>query len=122
VGPGRDAHPRPPRVPSGVELEELEPEWISGHALAAGVDVLLHDSQFTEAEYAERVGWGHSSVAHAVDFARKADVGRLVLFHHDPDRSDTAVERLTERASELWDGRSSAGPQPAQEGMTFEIG
>ncbi len=106
----------------GVELAELDPDWISGHALAAGVDVLLHDSQFTEDEYAERVGWGHSSVAHAVEFARKADVGRLVLFHHDPDRSDAEVERLTERASELWDGAGGgAAPLAAHEGMTIEL-
>jgi phosphoribosyl 1,2-cyclic phosphodiesterase len=105
----------------GVELAELAPDWISGYALAAGVDVLLHDAQFTEDEYLERVGWGHSSVAHAVGFARKADVGRLVLFHHDPDRSDAAVERLTERASELWDGQGKSDPEPAREGMTIEI-
>ena len=105
----------------GVELAELAPDWISGHGLAAGVDVLLHDAQFTEDEYAERVGWGHSSIAHAVGFARKADVGRLVLFHHDPDRSDAAVERLTERASELWDGQGKSDPEPAREGMTIEI-
>jgi ribonuclease BN (tRNA processing enzyme) len=49
----------------GVDLAELEPEWISGHAVADGVDVLLHDSQYSETEYADRVGWGHSSVADA---------------------------------------------------------
>lgn len=105
----------------GVELEALDPEWISGYALADGVDVLLHDAQFTEDEYAERVGWGHSSVAHAVGFAQKANVGRLVLFHHDPDRSDADVERLTERAAELWDGKGSAPPLAAAEGMTIEL-
>jgi phosphoribosyl 1,2-cyclic phosphodiesterase len=106
----------------GVELAELDSDWISGHALAEGVDVLLHDSQFTEEEYAERVGWGHSSVAHAVGFARKANVGRLVLFHHDPDRSDTEVEQLTERASELWEGAGDgAAPVAAHEGMTIEL-
>ena len=107
----------------GVDLADLEPDWVSGHALAAGVDVLLHDSQFTEDEYPERVGWGHSSVAHAVGFARKADVGRLVLFHHDPDRSDAEVEELTERASELWNGGArGAPPLAAHEGMTIEVG
>jgi phosphoribosyl 1,2-cyclic phosphodiesterase len=106
----------------GVELAELDSDWISGHALAEGVDVLLHDSQFTEEEYAERVGWGHSSVAHAVGFARKANVGRLVLFHHDPDRSDTEVEQLTERASELWErAGDGAAPVAAHEGMTIEL-
>jgi phosphoribosyl 1,2-cyclic phosphodiesterase len=103
----------------GLELGALETDWISGHALAQGVDVLLHDAQFTEDEYPGRVGWGHSSVAHAVGFARKADVGRLVLFHHDPDRSDDGVDRLTERASELWGGGTP--PEAAKEGMTIEL-
>jgi phosphoribosyl 1,2-cyclic phosphodiesterase len=106
----------------GVELDALDPEWISGHALAHGVDVLLHDCQFTEDEYADRVGWGHSSVAHAVGFARKANVGRLVLFHHDPDRSDAGVDSLTERAAELWDANGASAPLAAREGMTIEIG
>ena len=105
----------------GVELDSLEPEWFSGYALAEGVDVLLHDCQFTEDEYPERVGWGHSSVAHAVGFARRANVGRLVLFHHDPDRSDAGVDGLVERAVELWDGTGGPAPLAAREGMTIEL-
>ena len=106
----------------GVELESLTPDWISGHALARGVDVLVHDSQFSEAEYPDRVGWGHSSVAHAVSFARRAGVGRLMLFHHDPDRSDVAIEQLLERARELWDGAPGESPAAAREGMAIELG
>jgi ribonuclease BN (tRNA processing enzyme) len=105
----------------GVELSTLDTDWISGHALAEGVDVLVHDCQFSEEEYPDRVGWGHSSVAHAVGFARRAGVGRLVLFHHDPDRTDEGVDRLTARASELWDGAGGAAPVAACEGMTIEI-
>jgi phosphoribosyl 1,2-cyclic phosphodiesterase len=105
----------------GIELSTLDPSWVSGHSLADDVDVLLHDSQFTEDEYPERVGWGHSSVAHAVGFARKANVGRLILFHHDPDRTDAEVDRLTERATELWNGNGAAPPLAACEGMTIEL-
>ena len=105
----------------GVELAALEPDWVSGHGLAHEVDVLLHDSQFTEDEYPDRVGWGHSSVAHAVGFARKANAGRLVLFHHDPDRTDVEVDRLTERAAELWDGNGAPAPLAAREGMTIDL-
>jgi phosphoribosyl 1,2-cyclic phosphodiesterase len=105
----------------GVELATLDPDWVSGCALAYDVDVLLHDSQFTEDEYPERVGWGHSSVAHAVGFARKANVGQLVLFHHDPDRSDAGIDRLTQRAAELWDGNGDLPPLAASEGMTIEL-
>jgi phosphoribosyl 1,2-cyclic phosphodiesterase len=105
----------------GVELADLEPEWISGHALAEDVDLLFHDCQFSENEYPSRVGWGHSSVAHAVAFAQRADARRLVLFHHDPDRSDDGVDRLVERARELWGGASGDAPVAASEGMTIDL-
>jgi len=105
----------------GVELADLAPEWISGHALAEGVDLLFHDCQFSEAEYPSRVGWGHSSVAHAVDFARRADARQLVLFHHDPDRSDDGVDQLVDRARELWRDAPGAAPVAASEGMTFDV-
>jgi phosphoribosyl 1,2-cyclic phosphodiesterase len=105
----------------GVELDGLEPEWISGHALADGVDVLLHDCQFSEVEYPGRVGWGHSSVAHAVRFARGSNAGQLVLFHHDPDRSDGGIELMLARALELWDGGEGDSPVAAHEGMTIDL-
>ena len=105
----------------GVEMADLGPEWISGYSIAEDVDVLLHDCQFSEAEYPSRVGWGHSSVAHAVQFARRSCVGRLVLFHHDPDRSDDGVDGLVERARELWDGASGEPPVAACEGMALDI-
>jgi ribonuclease BN (tRNA processing enzyme) len=105
----------------GVEMADLEPEWISGFSIAEKADVLFHDCQFSEAEYPSRIGWGHSSVAHAVEFARRSEVGRLVLFHHDPDRSDEGVDGLVERARELWNGSSPVAPVAAGEGMTFQL-
>ncbi len=105
----------------GVEIADLEPEWISGYGLAEGVDLLFHDCQFSETEYPSRVGWGHSSVAHAVQFAQRADVRRLVLFHHDPDRTDDGVDRIAERAGELWGNAASDPPVAASEGMTLEL-
>ncbi len=105
----------------GVELADLGSEWISGHALAEDVDLLLHDCQFSEVEYPSRIGWGHSSVAHAVEFAQRADARRLVLFHHDPDRSDDGVDRLVERAQELWGEASGDAPVAASEGMTLDL-
>lgn len=78
-----------------------EPRWISGWALAAGADLLLHDSQFTDEEYAGRLGWGHSSVTHAAAFALAAGVRRLALFHHDPMRSDRELESLYDQAADV---------------------
>jgi ribonuclease BN (tRNA processing enzyme) len=68
------------------------------------------------------VGWGHSSVAHAVEFAQRSEARRLVLFHHDPDRTDAGVDGLVQRAQELWDGTSPEQPVAACEGMTLELG
>ena len=70
-------------------------DWTSGHALAEGVDLLLHDGQYAREEYPEHVGWGHSSVDHAIAFARLAGVRRLVTFHHDPAHDDDAIDRIT---------------------------
>ena len=70
-----------------------DPRWTSGFALADGADVLIHDAQYTEGEYESRMGWGHSTLAHALDFAELAEVGRLVTFHHEPNHSDTEIDR-----------------------------
>jgi phosphoribosyl 1,2-cyclic phosphodiesterase len=72
----------------------LRPRWTSGAALADGADLLIHDAQYTADEYPGHMGWGHSSVEHAVDFATLAGAHRLVLFHHDPSHDDRALEQL----------------------------
>lgn len=104
-----------------VDPANAEPSDISGGMLAESVDVLIHDAQFSESEYPFRVGWGHSSVAHAVEFAKRWNARRLVLFHHDPNRSDDEVDVLVERACELWNDAAGTVPVAAREGMTLEI-
>jgi phosphoribosyl 1,2-cyclic phosphodiesterase len=69
------------------------PPWLSGLRLADGARLLIHDAQYTDAEYAERIGWGHSTIAHAVAFASVAGVRRLVTFHHDPAHDDDRIDR-----------------------------
>lgn len=66
---------------------------------ARGADVLIYDAMFTDDEYAGRVGsskigWGHSTWQNAVRIAEEAEVGTLVLFHHDPTRTDEALDAL----------------------------
>jgi phosphoribosyl 1,2-cyclic phosphodiesterase len=95
-------------------------DWISAGALAYGVDLVLHDAQYLQEEYEARVGWGHSSVDQAVAFCRAVDARRLVLFHHDPDRSDRALELLQDRAREMT-GRDRPPPLLAREGMSIEL-
>ena len=77
------------------------PEWTSGWALANGVDVLFHDAQYTRDEYDERVGWGHSTLEHAIEFARLANARKLVTFHHDPAHDDATLDALVEEGVRL---------------------
>ena len=71
-----------------------EGEWTSGFDIAHGAHVLIHDSQYTEDVYRQRIGWGHSSIADAVAFAELAGVGTLVAFHHDPAHDDAFLDDL----------------------------
>jgi phosphoribosyl 1,2-cyclic phosphodiesterase len=64
--------------------------------LAAGADILIYDAQYTPEEYPAKVGWGHSTWQAGAELARAAGVPQLVLFHHDPGRTDAqlaAIER-----------------------------
>ena len=72
----------------------FDSRWTSGFDLMAGADIAIHDAQYTEAEYAQRVGWGHATVEHAVTLATQAGVGELVTFHHDPEHSDDDIDQM----------------------------
>jgi phosphoribosyl 1,2-cyclic phosphodiesterase len=102
-------------------IVETPTEWISGAAIAGGVDLLLHDAQYFEDEYAERIGWGHSSVADAVRFTHAVGARSLVLFHHEPAHADGLLESLEAQARSLAGGNAVA-PTLAHEGMVLELG
>ncbi len=63
-----------------------------------GADLLIHDAQYSDEEYKEKEGWGHSTWKEAVRLALDAAVKQLVLFHHDPDHADTIVDAFVEEA------------------------
>jgi len=63
-------------------------------ALAAGVDVLIHDAQYTAAELPARGAFGHAAAEYAVALGTKAGVGRVLLFHHDPARTDDEIDAI----------------------------
>src|SRR5215472_12917204 len=63
-------------------------------------DFVIHDAQYTAAEYRAKIGWGHSSIEYAVDVTMAANVKNLALYHHDPNRGDDAVDRLVSTARE----------------------
>ncbi|MFH1454010.1 MAG: MBL fold metallo-hydrolase [Armatimonadota bacterium] len=59
-----------------------------------GVDLLIHDAQYTPEEHIQKAGWGHSNWKYAVQVAREAGVKKLVLFHHDPDHPDKFLDKM----------------------------
>jgi phosphoribosyl 1,2-cyclic phosphodiesterase len=108
----------PDHEPALAGIEGRTSDWISAGALARGADVVLHDAQYFEEEYDDRIGWGHSSVAQAVRYCEAVGARRLVLFHHEPTHSDKDLERLEDRARELSD---AIDPLLAREGMTIDL-
>ena len=93
----------PDHEPSlGGNLHSVPAAWMSGHDIACGADVLLHDAQYRDHEYGAHVGWGHSSIGDAMQFAQKADVDKVVLFHHDPYHTDAELEMLLADARDDW--------------------
>jgi len=66
-------------------------EWVD---FCSGVDVLIHDAQYTENDMPHKHGWGHSLISQVRQLAIDAKVGTLVLFHHDPDRTDAQLDEI----------------------------
>jgi phosphoribosyl 1,2-cyclic phosphodiesterase len=95
-------------------------EWTSGYELARGADLLIHDTQYDDAEYAEHVGWGHSSLSQSVAFAELVGARRLMTFHHDPSHDDAALDGLVEEGRRLAEGRLEV--IGGTEGTTFDVG
>jgi len=110
----------PDHEPVLAGIADRSPDWISGGAVASGADLVLHDSQYLDEEYDAKIGWGHSSVGDAIAFYRAVGAGRLVLFHHEPQRSDRELDSLEARAQMLA-GPDEVPPVLAREGMVFEL-
>jgi hypothetical protein len=62
-----------------------------------GVQVLVHDAMYTDAELPQHAGWGHSSAEEATRFALECGARTLLLFHHHPDRTDDAIDAIVAR-------------------------
>ena len=66
-------------------------EWVD---FCSGVDVLIHDAQYTEDDMPHKHGWGHSLISQVRQLAIDAEVDTLILFHHDPDRTDAELDEI----------------------------
>lgn len=107
----------------GQDLDRSRGDWISGHGLAQGASVLLHDAQYTLPEYEGTRGWGHSALPDAVAFARRAEAERVLLFHHDPAHDDGALDAIAAEARELWQagGGAAGAVELAVEGGSLQV-
>ena len=103
----------------GTHRFPRSPEWTSGYALAAGADLLIHDTQYSPEEYQARVGFGHSNMVQAFEFAALADVKRFVPFHHDPTHSDDQLDQMILEA--MREVTPDFGVTPGQEGTTIDL-
>jgi phosphoribosyl 1,2-cyclic phosphodiesterase len=86
----------------GADLSQLDDEWISGLGIACDADLLIHDCQYTDDEYPDHLGWGHSRMTDTLTFAKRACAQKVLLFHHDPLHTDDFLDRFGERANGLW--------------------
>jgi phosphoribosyl 1,2-cyclic phosphodiesterase len=108
----------------GTSLEDLDDDWISGFELASDASMLVHDCQYTDDEYAEHLGWGHSPMSDALAFGRRVGAERLLLFHHDPLHTDDFLDGFGGEIATRWE---ALGGQPerielATERREIEIG
>ena len=95
----------------------LGPYHAAALALAEGVDLLIHDAQHTAAELPDRAAFGHSAAEYAVELGRRAGARRVLLFHHDPTRTDAEVADIESGL------QSNDGPavQAAREGAVIPL-
>ncbi len=107
----------------GADLDRLEDEWISGFELARDTSLLIHDGQYSDEEYPDHVGWGHSALSHTLAFAHRTGAERTLLFHHDPTHSDARLDALREEARTGWEalGGDGAAVDLGVEEAEFEL-
>ncbi len=94
-------------------------EWVN---FLHGVDVLIHDAQYNAHDMPHKHGWGHSLITQVRQLAVDAEVGALVMFHHDPDRSDGELDEIQiENEKTLKANRAPTRSIVAAEGMQITV-
>jgi phosphoribosyl 1,2-cyclic phosphodiesterase len=73
-------------------------------ALIEGADMVIYDSTYTEEEWPEKIGWGHSTWNEGMRLCQAANAKKLGIFHHDPEHDDAFMDKVDEEAKDVWDG------------------
>jgi len=102
---------------------DVEPGWRERLVdFIHGADLLIHDSMYTDEEYPSRLGWGHSTFRQSVRLAEEGEVKKLLFFHHDPERTDDAIDGIVSRVRDEALARGSAlAMDAASEGNDFSL-
>ena len=101
----------------GAGPEGFGPYHDAALALAAEVDLLIHDSQYLDEEWAAQGNFGHSTASYAIGLAKAAAVRKLLMFHHDPTRTDHDLDLLTEK----WKKQAPLDVETAFEGQVIDV-
>lgn len=102
---------------------EVTPDWRERLVrFCQGADTLIHDAMYLDQIIQARAGWGHSTPRQAVDLAAEARCAKLVLFHHEPEHDDDAIDRLL-ADTRVYAARVAPGLQveAAADGMRFSL-
>jgi phosphoribosyl 1,2-cyclic phosphodiesterase len=84
----------------------------------AGSDIVISDAQYDGEEYPQHIGWGHSCAEDVVEFAVRADIKQLFLFHHDPDHTDAHIAQMLAAARKrVSEADSTMQVEAAREGL-----
>jgi phosphoribosyl 1,2-cyclic phosphodiesterase len=124
-----------PTVGYRVDWEGVSVAYVSDHQsppdgdtvaesvleLCDGVDLLIHDAQYTDEEFAAKSHWGHCTVGYSVHVAKEAGARRLALFHHDPSHGDAFVDGLEADARRLAAGSGVDDVFAAREGLRLTL-
>jgi phosphoribosyl 1,2-cyclic phosphodiesterase len=88
----------------------------------AGADTLIHDAMYLDQIIQARAGWGHSTPRQAVDLAKEGGCRRLILFHHEPEHDDNALDRLVADTKTYAAGVApKLAVEAAMEGLKFSL-
>ena len=106
--------------PANVKVKTSYEEWV---AFLQDVDYLIHDAMYLESELEKIHGWGHSLIPQTLQLAVDAKVSNLIMFHHDPSRTDDQLDQILSD-SQAWMKHQHPACQVhmAREGDEYEIG
>ena len=89
--------------------------------VAKDVDLFIVDAQYTEPELVHKRGWGHGTYASGLSMARRAKAKKVIFTHHDPTRTDDALDRISAKLKEQARAHDPA-MMVAREGLEIDLG